>query len=175
MMNCKEDTYKRNTNVIRHVFGNVLRLSVPLTRRVVDVIDGSGTAFDDDFYPNKSYPVVVTMSSGAKRYEYEASVDQYIITIEDKGVLPIGSYAITITCKDENANPMRFKAKMVLQVVDCTEDAQEGGIGWYDGIDGVTTYPALSRTTPTVIVPDDDGKSNINIRYDEATLSIIIE
>lgn len=175
MMNCKEDTYKRNTSVIRHVFGNVLRLSVPLTRRVVDVIDGSGTAFDDDFYPNKSYPVVVTMSSGAKRYEYVASVDQYIITIEDKGMLPIGSYAITITCKDENANPMRFKAKMVLQIVDCTEDAQEGGIGWYDGIDGVTTYPALSRTTPTVIVPDDDGKSNINIRYDEATLSIIIE
>lgn len=175
MMNCKEDTYKRNTSIIRHVFGNVLRLSVPLTRRVVDVIDGSGTAFDDDFYPNKSYPVVVTMSSGAKRYEYVASVDQYIITIEDKGMLPIGSYAITITCKDENANPMRFKAKMVLQVVDCTEDAQEGGIGWYDGIDGVTTYPALSRTTPTVIVPDDDGKSNINIRYDEATLSIIIE
>lgn len=174
-MNCKEDTYKRNTSVIRHVFGNVLRLSVPLTRRVVDVIDGSGTAFDDDFYPNKSYPVVVTMSSGAKRYEYVASVDQYIITIEDKGMLPIGSYAITITCKDENANPMRFKAKMVLQIVDCTEDAQEGGIGWYDGIDGVTTYPALSRTTPTVIVPDDDGKSNINIRYDEATLSIIIE
>lgn len=174
-MNCKEDTYKRNTSVIRHVFGNVLRLSVPLTRRVVDVIDGSGTAFDDDFYPNKSYPVVVTMSSGAKRYEYVASVDQYIITIEDKGMLPIGSYAITITCKDENANPMRFKAKMVLQIVDCTEDAQEGGIGWYDGIDGVTTYPALSRTTPTVIVPDDDGKSNINVRYDEATLSIIIE
>lgn len=174
-MNCKEDTYKRNTSVIRHVFGNVLRLSVPLTRRVVDVIDGSGTAFDDDFYPNKSYPVVVTMSSGAKKYEYVASVDQYIITIEDKGMLPIGSYAITITCKDENANPMRFKAKMVLQIVDCTEDAQEGGIGWYDGIDGVTTYPALSRTTPTVIVPDDDGKSNINIRYDEATLSIIIE
>lgn len=175
MMNCKEDTYKRNTSIIRHVFGNVLRLSVPLTRRVVDVIDGSGTAFDDDFYPNKSYPVAVTMSSGAKKYEYVASVDQYIITIEDKGMLPIGSYAITITCKDENANPMRFKAKMVLQVVDCTEDAQEGGIGWYDGIDGVTTYPALSRTTPTVIVPDDDGKSNINIRYDEATLSIIIE
>ena len=74
---------------------------------VVDVIDGSGTAFDDDFYPNKSYPVVVTMSSGAKRYEYIASVDQYIITIEDKGMLPIGSYAITITCKDESANPMR--------------------------------------------------------------------
>lgn len=174
-MNCKEDTYKRNTSVIRHVFGNVLRLSVPLTRRVVDVIDGIGTAFDDDFYPNKDYTVVVTMSSGAKRYEYVASVDQYIITIEDKGMLPIGSYAITITCKDENANPMRFKAKMVLQIVDCTEDAQEGGIGWYDGIDGVTTYPALSRTTPTVIVPDDDGKSNINVRYDEATLSIIIE
>lgn len=163
------------STIIRHVFGNVLRLSIPLTLRTVDIVEGSGTAFDSDFTPNPEYPVSVVLSSGAKRYEYNASVDRHIVTIEDKGVLPIGSYAITITCKDENANPMRFKAKMVLQVVDCTEDAQEGGIGWYDGIDGVTTYPALSRTTPTVIVPDDDGKSNINIRYDEATLSIIIE
>lgn len=161
--------------IIRHVYGNVLRLSIPLTLRTVDIVEGSGTAFDSDFTPNPEYPVSVVLSSGAKRYEYNASVDSYIVTIEDKGMLPIGSYAITITCKDENVNPMRFKAKMVLQVVDCTEDAQEGGIGWYDGIDGVTTYPALSRTTPTVIVPDDDGKSNINIRYDEATLSIIIE
>ena len=146
MMNCKEDTYKRNTSIIRHVFGNVLRLSVPLTRRTVVITDGEASYVDEDFTPNLEYPLNVVLVSGSKQIEYDAELHgTNVAYIEDKGKLPIGTYSVTILCSDEQGNPMRFKADFVVKVVDCTAEASTGGIGWYDGMDGESIYPVLKK------------------------------
>jgi hypothetical protein len=136
-----------DTKVIRHVFGNVLRVSIPLTQRTVDINDGVETYTDADFVPNAGYPVKVMLTSGAKSIGYTASMSGNVATFEDLGKLPIGSYAVTVTCKDDEMNPMRFKARLVIKVVDCTEDAQDGGIGWYDGMDGKSIYPIVKKNS----------------------------
>lgn len=133
--------------IIRHPYGNVLRLSIPLTLRTTEIIDGQSSYTDSEFIPDQNYPVQVILSEGSKKYAYVPTVDGNIVSIEDKGNIATGSYAVTVLCKDSNGDPMRFKAKLVLEVVDSTEDAQAGGIGWYDGLDGQSVYPILSRNS----------------------------
>lgn len=150
-MNCacnKITTVGGATGIIRHPYGNVLRLAVPLTLCVVDIVDGEATETYTDFTPNMEYPLVVTIGSAAKTYTYDAELhDSNVAYIEDKGNIAIGTYAITITCKDNNGDPMRFKAKVVLKVVDCTDEAYAGGIGWYEGLDGQSIYPVLTKNS----------------------------
>ena len=153
---CSNNENNKTTNVIRHVFGNVLRISVPLTRRTVEITNGEASYVDEDFTPNLAYPFKVVMTSGPKTVEYDAELHgTNVAYIEDKGKLAIGTYAITILCSDEVGDPMRFKADFVLRVVDCTADAYVGGVGWYDGLDGRQEYPVLRRNKPAIIVVDD--------------------
>lgn len=153
---CSNNENNKTTKVIRHVFGNVLRISVPLTRRTVEITNGDASYVDEDFTPNLAYPFKVIMTSGPKAIEYDAVLHgTNVAYIEDKGKLAIGIYAITILCSDEVGDPMRFKADFVLRVVDCTSDAYVGGVGWYEGLDGKQTYPVLRSAEPAILVDDD--------------------
>lgn len=142
--------------IIRHVFGNVLRLSIPLTHRVVNIVDGAVEEKDSDFIPNPDFPVRVILK-GPKEIVFEGDMDENTVSIVDRGELPIGTYSITILCRDMNEDPMRFKANLILRVVDCTAEAYNGGIGWYEGLDGQSVYPILTADkTPGLVVGDND-------------------
>ena len=117
---------------IKHVYGNLLRLAIPLTLRTLELVetevDGETTqeivATDTDFIPSSNYPVNVVFSKGNIRISLTASMrDGNVAYIEDSGSIPIGTYDITVTCKDDNGNPYRFKQKTSLSVVDATIDA----------------------------------------------------
>lgn len=106
---------------IKHVYGNVLRLAIPLTKRTVSIVDGNADYTDTDFVPSNNYPIKVQFGT---KYTREARMrDSNIACVEDRGELPVGVYAVTVLCKDSNGNPMRFKQNCVVQVVDVTAAA----------------------------------------------------
>jgi len=109
---------------IKHVQGNVLRLAIPLTLRIVELVDGEMQHTDTDFNPSSEHPVNVVFEKTGKRITIPATMrDGNIATIEDKGKMPVGTYDISVTCYDDNGNPYRFKQKTVLLVVDATAEA----------------------------------------------------
>lgn len=112
------------TTRIKHVFGNVLKLAIPLTLRTVSLEGGIVEVTDTDYTPSNHYPVVVQFVNGPLKYELNATMrDNYIAVVEDKGTIPVGRYAIVVLCKDDNGDPRRFKQRCVLDVVDVTADA----------------------------------------------------
>lgn len=120
---------------IKHVFGNVLRLAIPLTLRSL-VKDGDEmVATDTDFIPSSEYPVNVVFTRGKNPYAVAATMDGNLAVIEDKGKIPLGTYDITVECRDDGGLPYRFKQNTVLQVVDATAEA---------GIDAEIEYEATT-------------------------------
>jgi hypothetical protein len=105
------------------VAGNVLRLAIPLTLRVVDSSGGTPVTTDSDFIPNSAYPVEVVLSRGAMEYSYQADMDGNVASMEDLGELEPGTYSITVLCRNDDGEPMRFKQRQVIQVVDATAEA----------------------------------------------------
>lgn len=121
---CKCDKNGLTSAKIRHVYGNVLRIAVPLTKRTVEVVDGVITAVDTDFVPSTDYPIAIILDKGNAQLKMLAQLrGNNIAYFEDKGTIPVGVYSITVTCKDSEGNPYRFKERAVLQVVDVTADA----------------------------------------------------
>lgn len=108
---------------ISHVYGNVLRIAIPLTLRTVEKINDELVATDTEFIPSNEYPVKVVFAKSALRYSLDATMNGNIAYIEDKGKIPLGTYDITVTCNDDNGNPYRFNQATVLQVVNSTREA----------------------------------------------------
>lgn len=115
---------------IKHVYGNVMKVAIPLTQRVRTMVDGQIIEQESDFFPNENFPVVVVLQGvGNRRTDYIAQMDGNVATIVDNGKLNIGTYNIEIIAVDNNEDPVRFKVKEVLCVVDATIDAGiEAGI-----------------------------------------------
>lgn len=112
------------TAYISHVYGNVLRLAIPLTLRTVTMENGEMVATDTDFIPSSDYPVTVVFSKGGVKISLEATMQNgNIAYIEDLGTIPVGKYDIAVLCKDDNGNPYRFKQVTALHIVDATADA----------------------------------------------------
>lgn len=188
------NTTNRTTR-IKHVFGNVLKLAIPLTLRTVTLEGGIVEVTDTDYTPSNHYPVVVQFVNGPLKYELDATIrDNYIAVVEDKGTIPVGNYAIVVLCKDDNGDPRRFKQRCVLEVVDVTADAGiEVGIEfeaqeWLldgaiflaikgeDGIDGVgiesitTDETSVSGEYNQVTFHLTNGSSyTLNVRNGEST------
>ena len=123
--NCDKNNNTLIAPVVKHVYGNVLRLAIPLTKRVLEKIGDEIDVTDEDFIPSSEYPVQIVFSKeSGTRYPVEATMrDGNIACMEDKGKLPIGTYAITVTCCDDNGNPYRFNQKSIVQVFDETREA----------------------------------------------------
>lgn len=123
--NCDKNNNALIAPVVKHVYGNVLRLAIPLTKRVLEKIGDEIDVTDEDFIPSSEYPVQIVFSKeSGTRYPVEATMrDGNIACVEDKGKLPIGTYAITVTCCDDNGNPYRFNQKSIVQVFDETREA----------------------------------------------------
>lgn len=129
--NCNNNNAMKEAK-IKHVFGNVLRMAIPLTLRMVELVevevDGEtkqqAEVTDTDFIPSSAYPVLVVFSKGAVKVSLKAQMrDGNVAYVEDKGSIPVGLYDITVTCNDDNGNPYRFKQNTTLHVVDTTAEA----------------------------------------------------
>lgn len=132
--------------IIRHPVGNPILLAIPLTMRIVRTEDGVETATEEEFFPNTDEPVTVQLNSGTAVHEYSADVDGNVAIFIDYSSLPVGKYSITVLCQDDEGFPYRFKARLVLHVVDSAADAQvDGEVTWYEGLEGIQVYPVLAR------------------------------
>lgn len=114
---------------IKHVEGNKLRLAIPLTIQTVTVDDGETSAAVTDFVPNPSYPVEIVLKRGSKERKYDAWMDGNIAVMEDSGTLERGIYSVIVLCRNDAGEPLRFKQRDVVEVVDLTAEAGiEAGI-----------------------------------------------
>ena len=123
-MNCEcNDNSNRVKPGIKHVYGNVLRMAIPLTLRTL-VKDGDEVIVTDtDFIPSSDHPVRVVFSKGKRNYQIIATMDGNVAIVEDKGKIPVGTYDISVECYDDLGSPYRFKQNAVLYVADTTAEA----------------------------------------------------
>ena len=123
-MNCEcNNKSNRVKPGIKHVYGNVLRMAIPLTLRTL-VKDGDEMdVTDTDFIPSSDHPVRVVFSKGKTNYPIIATMDGNVAIVEDKGKIPVGTYDISVECYDDLGNPYRFKQNAVLYVADTTAEA----------------------------------------------------
>lgn len=114
---------------IKHVEGNKLQLAIPLTIQTVTVDDGETSATVTDFVPNTLYPVEIVLKRGSKERRYDARMDGNIAVMEDAGTLDRGTYSVIVLCRNDAGEPLRFKQRDVVEVVDLTAEAGiEAGI-----------------------------------------------
>lgn len=123
-------TITRKPLKIRHVFGNVMKVAIPLTEQIQTLEDGQEVIVEQDFYPNPNFPVVVVLyKGGGLKSTYTATMDGNVALFQDDGVLPIGTYQVEVLCKDDQENPCRYMVRSIIEVVDATADAGiEAGI-----------------------------------------------
>lgn len=126
--------------VIPIVQGNLLRLGIPLQVVKITTVNGAVDKQVEDFYPNPNYPVKVLLTRGSMVCEFTATMEGNVAVIEDKGTVHVGKYALTVLCRDDDGNPMRFKQKDAVSIVDLTAEAGivpgaefETGTQWLDG------------------------------------------
>ena len=108
---------------VKHVEGNKLVLAIPLTLQTVTVEDGTPSTTVTDFYPNASWPVEVILKRGPKERRFVARMDGHIAVMEDAGTLDCGTYSVIVLCRKGADDPLRFKQRDVLEVVDETAAA----------------------------------------------------
>ena len=115
---------------IRHVYGNVMKIAIPLTIRIRTLEDGRETETEEPFYPNPAYPVTIRLFNNfATVVNYTAAMSDNVALIEDDGSLPVGVYQVEVLCHDLNGNPFRYMVRSIVKIVDATADAGiEAGI-----------------------------------------------
>ena len=115
---------------IRHVYGNVMKLAIPLTIRIRTISDGRETETEIDFYPNMNYPTkVILVGVGFIRYEYDALIEGNVALIKTGTDVRVGTYHIEVLAHDENSEPVRFKERNVIEIVDAGVRAVSSGYG----------------------------------------------
>ncbi len=172
-MNCD----KNKTPILRHPRGNVLQLSFHLAQRRVKVVDGVNDTAEADFI--HSGDVKVEFTSGKVSTTFLATMDGNKATVENVGMLPIGTYGIALLMKDSQGRPQKFKKRTILEVVEFTE---EGGVYDTDEMDVEAYYPVISGHKSAIVIEGnkiylevggrfgedddpDDGKAMISTGY----------
>lgn len=117
-------TEKKKPTLIKHVYGNVLRVAIPLTQIVKQMTDGHVSEIKEEFYPNPLYPTTVVLrANGIRKYTFPASVSGNVATFKDEANTPVGTYGVEVLCHDAQENPMRYMVNSIIQIVDATIDA----------------------------------------------------
>lgn len=109
---------------IKHVYGNVLKLDIPLTIKIRTMEGDVPTEREEPFYPDVSKGCVVILGNNYNRkIQYDATVNGNVAHIEDDGVIGIGTYKVTVKCYDEYGNPYRYMVRDIIEICDATIDA----------------------------------------------------
>lgn len=109
---------------IKHVYGNVLKLDIPLTIKIRTMEGDVPTEREEPFYPDVSKGCAVILGNSYNRkIQYDATVSGNVAHIEDDGVIGIGTYKVTVKCYDEEGNPYRYMVRDIIEICDATIDA----------------------------------------------------
>lgn len=157
-MICSECPYNNNStqqeqNIIRHPQGNVLELTIPLTKITARTVNGVTTTRENEF---PFYDVVVSFIRGNKTYDYKPKMSVNIATITDYGTLPLGTYSIEIRGRGIDGIVTRYKQNTVLVIVDATKD---GCVYNTDEFDVKAHYTMVKGRTSAILV----GDTNVDI------------
>ena len=110
--------------IIKHVYGNVLNIEIPLTVKIVTLEDGETSEREEPFYPDVTKPVKVALNNQySTGLTYDAEVTENVLHISDKGNIRKGKYGVTVTCTGQDGNPYRYMCKDAIEVVNATADA----------------------------------------------------
>lgn len=147
--------------IIRHVYGNVLRVAIPLTIRTRTLQDGVEVETEEDFYPNPDYPTVIDLYKGGGLHcTFDATVEGNVASFADNGDTPIGIYQVEVTCKDDEARPVRYMVRAIIEIVDATIDA---------GIEPGVEFNAESYTLEGAVFFYAKGDKGDPFTYDDFT------
>ena len=115
---------------IKHVYGNVLKLDIPLTIKTRTIKDGEPSEREEPFFPDATKGCIVELANNYNRkIEYQATIKDNIAHIEDVGKISIGQYKLTVKCYDADGNPYRYMVRDIVEICDATADAGiEAGI-----------------------------------------------
>lgn len=108
---------------IKHVFGNHLRLAIPLQKLVRTLEDGHVVERAEDFFPNPDFPVSVVLTGYTRQKTYEAAMEGNVATIEDDGTLPVGRYQVEVIAHDAEGRQVRYMQRDAVAIVNATADA----------------------------------------------------
>ena len=138
--------------IIRHPYGNPLRIRVPLTERETRLENGKVTSSDQDIIPNPNYSAKIIFRKGSTKYEFTPEIVNNVIQFEDYGTIPLGIYELVVKFRDDSAHPMRYVQRAILEIVEHACDAGIQAEG--DELSVVSTYPVLTGEAGII---DDDG------------------
>lgn len=109
---------------IKHVYGNVLRIDIPLTIKIRTIEEGAPSEREEPFYPDATKGCIVELANNYNRkIEYNATIKDNIVHIEDIGKISIGQYKVTVKCYDAQGNPYRYMVRDIVEICDATADA----------------------------------------------------
>lgn len=115
---------------VKYVQGNPLRLGIKLRLVTMTLENGRTVTTSADFVPNPKYPCEVLLSSGARGYWYKADVDDDgMAVIVDYGEISIGTYAVTVVCRNDREERMRYRERSMVHIVSDTSQAYASGTG----------------------------------------------
>lgn len=167
---------------IKHVFGNRLRLQIRMTYHEVAVNSGNVNEFNVSLYPLE---VSVRFSKGYGSYNYDVPATYMgdVVTMEDNGTIPVGTWAISVVGVAMGI-PFRYKRDVFLEVVDATED---GGDYANDEVDVLAYYPIVNGRSSAVVITensvmlqiggrigtdeDGDDENTLNAEYGDGSIT----
>lgn len=114
---------KCDFDTIYCVRGNYVKFSIALQEVETTMVSGEITTETKDYYPqsNDEVRLVLRNQSGGRSYYYtgdSVEIDGNVLSIEDNGTLPLGTYGIEIEVKEASTGKrMRFFHRLFLEVV----------------------------------------------------------
>ena len=99
---------------IKGVYGNYLKVEIPLQRVTRSMVNGQVVATKTDFYPSADYPIRVRLQRSdlaGKGRIFTPTVNGNVITFTDSGTLLRGIYHIEVRCCDNGGIPYRYIAR----------------------------------------------------------------
>lgn len=149
--------------IATHPYGNQLILTFPMSIHWVNVTDGDVHTEDVPALENLASPPKVVLSRGKKEYTYVGEVwGGNFILIKDEGVLPIGTYDITVYLDWGSGGRGRYKQRTMLKVVDCTSD---GGQYENDEFNIIATYPIVEGRSIAISIMDGQIRISENGKF----------
>lgn len=125
---------------ITHPAGNVLELGIPLVVRTITVENGRTNVSETAFVPSANARIKVHFSNGYDTVVRDGEANGNVVHVKDRGKLGIGKYSLEVLCYESDGDPLRFKQRTVVEVVDSTVD---GGIYDTDEISVMAKYPVI--------------------------------
>ncbi len=137
-----------------HPAGNVLELGIPLVVRTFKRENGEMKKVDTVFTPSSDAVVKVLFSNGYNTVVRDGEVHGNVVRVKDRGKLGIGKYSIEVVCHEHSGEPLRFKQRTVLEVVDATVD---GGVYDTDEMSVTAMFPVIGGGSETslIVITDD--------------------